>query len=210
MNGDWQTSIVVEDGTGTLNANSYISCADARAYNVNRGLPFPPIGVTDDDTNDALAQAALFRAMDYIESLPNAQAWIGYKAVPLTQKLSWPRVYVDPLGQFPYTLGYNWDYINGYDNIIPGAFSVDTVTGVPAAMAMAQARLASMIGSGNFIDFYPVITGPVIIEEEIGPLKTTYNPLYGVTGRPRAYEIDDLLNPYLNNNGAPAFTAGRA
>lgn len=73
--------IVVEDGTGKTDSNSYISEADLTTYATDRGV-----------TIAGTAAVLLIQAMDYIESLP----FKGRKYTQ-TQALQWPRyaVYID-------------------------------------------------------------------------------------------------------------------
>lgn len=80
--------IVVEDGTG-LNpaANSYVSYADAAAYALARGLPFP----SDED----IGGQQLMLAMDYLEA--KRGDYIGVEVVE-EQPLAWPRVYCPTYG----------------------------------------------------------------------------------------------------------------
>ena len=68
-------TIVVEDGTGKTNSNSYISAADLDTYATDRG-------VTIAGTKEIL----LIQAMDYIE----AQNFKGVKGTD-AQALQWPR-----------------------------------------------------------------------------------------------------------------------
>lgn len=68
-------AIIVEDGTGVANANSYVSVADLEAFAAARGITI----VGD-------PEVLLIKAMDYIESLD----FCGHK-VSSTQSLSWPR-----------------------------------------------------------------------------------------------------------------------
>jgi hypothetical protein len=68
-------TIVVEDGTGKTNSNSYISEADLTTYATDRGI-------TISGTNAVL----LIQAMDYIESLD----FVGNKNTD-AQALQWPR-----------------------------------------------------------------------------------------------------------------------
>lgn len=73
-------SIIVEDGSGVANANSYVSVDDARTYAKNRGVELPA-------DNDEVA-AMLIKSTDYLE----AQA-CRYQGKPTssTQSLQWPR-----------------------------------------------------------------------------------------------------------------------
>jgi hypothetical protein len=74
------TILVVEDGSGVVDANSYTDLADARAYLALRGLA---LSVTD-----GTAETQLIRAMDYIEALRNE--FQGVKT-DSAQALQWPR-----------------------------------------------------------------------------------------------------------------------
>lgn len=78
-------TLVVENGTGLSNANSYASVATANAYATLRGL-------TDWTGTDAVKEAALIRATDYLEATYRND-WQGSR-VSATQALSWPRVNV--------------------------------------------------------------------------------------------------------------------
>lgn len=72
-------TLVVENGSGSPTANTYIDLAGARALSEAMGLlPLP----VDDDA----ATAALLQAMPYLE----AQPWLGRRTTG-TQALSWPR-----------------------------------------------------------------------------------------------------------------------
>lgn len=73
-------TIIVEDGSGVVGANSYVSAATATAFANDRGVTLP----TD---ADALA-AMLVRATDYLETF--SLKFIGYKT-DSAQALSWPR-----------------------------------------------------------------------------------------------------------------------
>lgn len=84
-------AIIVEDGTGVANANSYVSVADFEAFALARGITI----LGDPET-------LLIRAMDYIESLD----YCG-KRLYSSQSLQWPRynVWVDdypiPINMIP-------------------------------------------------------------------------------------------------------------
>jgi hypothetical protein len=73
-------ALIVEDGTGVANANSYISLVDARAWAVSRGLTLSAV--------DATLESALIRAMDFVES--QRSRFSGAKT-SATQALQWPR-----------------------------------------------------------------------------------------------------------------------
>ncbi len=69
-------AIIVEDGTGVANANSYVSEADLITYAAARGVTILP----------ANTEEFLIRAMDYIES----RSFKGLK-LRQDQELQWPR-----------------------------------------------------------------------------------------------------------------------
>lgn len=75
-------AFVVEDGTAKADANSYVTIADADSYFADRGN-------TAWTGADAVKQAALVKATDYIEGR-FGQRFIGSKKTT-TQALAWPR-----------------------------------------------------------------------------------------------------------------------
>ena len=68
-------TIIVEDGTGKTDSNSYVSEADLATYGTNRGV-----------TISGTAADLLIKAMDYLED----QNFLGTIASD-TQALQWPR-----------------------------------------------------------------------------------------------------------------------
>jgi hypothetical protein len=77
-------ALIVEDGTGLANAESYISVVDASAYHTARGN-----SAWAALASDALREQALRKATDYIEQVYRL-SWKG-RRVTDTQALSWPR-----------------------------------------------------------------------------------------------------------------------
>jgi hypothetical protein len=91
-------ALIVEDGTGLSNADSYISSADATIYHTNIGNAGWN-AVVDKD-------AALRKATEYMRSTYYGK-WAGYPKTQ-TQRLDWPR--------------YSVEYRNGglyADNAVP-------------------------------------------------------------------------------------------
>lgn len=70
--------IVIEDGSGVVDANSYVTVSEYRGYATSRGVTLP---VSDD-----ACEPQLIQAMDYLEIQP----WAGYPTYP-DQALAWPR-----------------------------------------------------------------------------------------------------------------------
>lgn len=75
-------AIIVEDGTGVINANSYVTYAEALAYAEARGK-----GTSFAD--DELTATFLIRAVDYLQSVD----FLGYPYW-VDQELNWPRDYI--------------------------------------------------------------------------------------------------------------------
>jgi len=74
-------ALIVEDGTGLVNSESYISVADATTYHANRANS-DWLLITD-------KEAALRKATEYMLQVYRFN-WTGYRAVT-TQALDWPR-----------------------------------------------------------------------------------------------------------------------
>lgn len=73
--------LVVEDGTGLVNANSYNSVPEIRSYADARGYDLP---VEDEDVELLAVQAT-----DYVDSFRTS--YQGKKTNPSVQALQWPR-----------------------------------------------------------------------------------------------------------------------
>jgi hypothetical protein len=78
-------ALIIEDGTGKDDAQSYVTAAEARAFAALRGITL--------DATDGPVEILLMRAMDYLEALD----YIGTRS-QADQALSWPRADADPTG----------------------------------------------------------------------------------------------------------------
>lgn len=87
-------AIIVEDGTGKADANSYAAQATADAYFLLRGT-------TTWTGTDAVKEAALVRGTQAIDGMYNSR-WPGVKASQ-TQALAWPRYQAWDLDGYPLT-----------------------------------------------------------------------------------------------------------
>lgn len=87
------TQLIIEDGTGVANANSYATDAELKAYANLRGKSVP--------ATQPEREALLVLAMDYIESMRDS--YKGEKT-DYTQSLQWPRAGVTVDG---YVIDYN-------------------------------------------------------------------------------------------------------
>lgn len=118
-------ALIVEDGTGLPNADSYVSLADADAYLALYGHA-EWSAATDADAQ-VRKEVALRRATRFVDNLCQS-GWIGRRFTS-TQALDWPREgIVDELG-------HNWP-----------------VTKLPDALRHAVCELASRYFAGNAPD----------------------------------------------------------
>lgn len=76
-------ALEVEDGTGMIDSQSYVSVAELKAYATARLIVLPSL-------DSKAIEAALLKAMDYLESKVCFKGEIVLDA----QALSWPRKYV--------------------------------------------------------------------------------------------------------------------
>jgi hypothetical protein len=140
-------TLVVEDGTGKADAESYIAVSDANAYHIARG---------NSDwaalASDAIREQLLRKATDYIEQIYTG-AWLG-QATSSTQALSWPRCYVERIER----MRYGYDYY-------PSDF-------IPPELGKACAELALRAASGDLAaDLEPTISSA-----KVGPISVAYDP----------------------------------
>ena len=88
-------ALVVEDGTGKSDADSFISLVDARAFAAKYGITLP--------ADDTAAEVALRQGCQYVEL---QQKRFSGSRLTATQALSWPRTGA--------TNVYSFDYADGY------------------------------------------------------------------------------------------------
>ncbi len=165
-------SLIVEDGTGLSNAESFCSVADATTYHANRGnAAWAALA------SDTVREQLLRKASDYMEQVYREQ-WNGYRKL-FTQSLSWPRYRV-PMQ----------DASGGY-YLYPAFYPSDSV---PVLVANACAALALRAATD---DLAPDI-GRLKSRVKIGPIETDYVPGSSHT---RYRAIDNMLLPFLNGYG---------
>jgi len=80
-------AFVVEDGSVVEDANSYVSVGEANAYFTDRGI-------TAWTGTDAVKEAALIRATDYLD-MRFGENFIGDKVLE-SHSVAWPRTDADP------------------------------------------------------------------------------------------------------------------
>jgi hypothetical protein len=171
--------LIVENGTGLANAESYISVAEANAYHAARG-----------NTNWATistgeAEQALRRATDYIEQVYRLR-WQGNR-VNSTQALSWPRAFVQPM-----------DYQFSSTAFFLGGFYYLPADEVPQEVKNACAEMAFKAAGGELAS--DLTQG--IIREKVDVLEVQYDPNSPQYTRYRS--IDNLLRPFLTGGSNSA------
>jgi hypothetical protein len=170
-------ALVVEDGSGLANAESYVSVADCVTYAANRALTFS-------DTDMAAAEAAMRRATSAIDNRFRSR-FVGYRTRRHSQALEWPRTgayyYTPQAGDMPFGMlgGYGYGYGYGYglyeyDQIDAGVIPVEIKNAVCEAAVRELAvpgALAPDLDRGNAIR--TMKAGSVQIEYEAGAPRTT-------------------------------------
>lgn len=173
--------MIVEDGTGLANADSYASVAEAVTYFGSRGKADDWDGVDDQE-------AALVKATDYMEHVYRLR-WLSYRTTSV-QALSWPRAWV-PIPDAPggYGVGSLATYVP--NNVVP--------TEVKRACMELALRSASA-------ELAPDLDRKVL-SETVGPLSTQYDP----SSPPyKIYrDVDMMLSSLLHGSGRLAATVVR-
>ena len=168
-------ALIVEDGSGLVNAESYISVADAATYHANRGnAAWAAIA------SDIIREQLLRKATDYMMAVYRLR-WAGYR-YNSSQALDWPRLYVPILdtlstNQFP-------QYVD---------FNVVTV-----AVKNACAELALKANTETLMADLSQAT----IKEKVDVIEVEYNkysPQYK-----RYIQIDNMLSIYFKSKDGSA------
>lgn len=132
-------ALTVETGAVVAGANSYVSVADANAYHLARGN-------TMWTGDDGVKEAAILRAMDFIES----RAWKGQKTAYGNQ-LCWPRTGVVDREGFDVPA----------DTVPPGV-----------VIALYEAALRELVTPGCLAP--DLARGGRVLSESIAGMSTTY------------------------------------
>lgn len=166
-------ALVVEDGTGLPNAESYCSTATASTYHAARNnVAWAAL--------DVPTQEAMLRlATDFMRQRYRLR-WVGVK-VTATQGLEWPRAWV----ALP-------DSPSGYRSV-PAYVPMNVV---PTEVQNACAELALRASTGPLS---PDL-GPQVVREKVGPIETQYLPASRQAMLYRA--VDDMLAVYLKGLGS--------
>jgi len=157
-------AFVVEDGTGVVTANSYVTLAAALLYHGDR----QNAAWADVSATDALRQAALIRATSYIDATYRLR-FSGLRTFRRNQALEWPRIgafvhypdanllYVQEQQGYGYAY-WNYDFIP--NNIVPAEIVKAACEGALRELA-EPGSLAPDLERNNAIR--SLKAGPVII-----------------------------------------------
>jgi hypothetical protein len=175
-------ALVVEDGTGKADAESYISVADADTYFSNRGnAAWAALSTAQKEQN-------LRKATDYLGQVYR-QRWKGTR-VSGEQALDWPRAYVSR-DDINYTNGEGYVVISGYYY-----WPSDEV---PTLVKNSCAELAYR---ASVADLAPDV-GQHVLREKIDVIEVQYDPYSPQYTTYRA--IDNMLAPFLSTGSSGAF-----
>lgn len=176
-------ALIVEDGTGKADSESYLSVSDATTYHDARGnTAWSGLGT------DALREQALRKATDYLVQVYRMR-WGGYRSNG-TQALDFPRA----LLRMP---DYSYAGLNGYTTIGGNYYYVNDE--VPQEVKNACAELALKSISGELA---PDLERSVV-KEKIDVIEVEYDKNALQYTRYRA--IDNMLAPFLNGGSSGAF-----
>lgn len=139
-------SLIIEDGTRPVGANTFASVEDCDAWHGLRGLTvWPPPPETGEDPQLTAKESALVRAADYLNGL----GWTGRRAKG-GRVMAWPRV----------------GAVDG------DGFEIDA-DAVPEPVRNANCYLAGLVFGGT--DIQPILErGNRVQSESVGSMSTSY------------------------------------
>ncbi len=160
-------TLVVEDGTGLNNAESYISGSGCAMYASNRGFTF---------TADATGDQALRRATAYVDQTYRLR-FPGYRTNRAAQALEWPRTlafYYSPAFQGPQPYFTDPRAYWPYDQIPTNAIPVEVLNATCEAAIREQAKSGVLfpdLKRGGQVKSYKA--GPVTLQYGAGATPNT-------------------------------------
>ena len=161
-------TLIVETGSGSASAESYVSVAQADLYHSSRGV------VSWAALSEPDKEGALRRVCDYLTAAYRLR-WAGSRKT-LTQALDWPRSLV-PVKDAPGEYGSS------------AAFYADSV--VPPELLAASCALSLRAATGPLIEDQE----RAVTSVTVGPISTSYDK--GSSQSKRYPEIDATLRPLL-------------
>lgn len=170
-------ALIVEDGTGLANAESYISVAYATSYHADRGNSgWAAIA------SDTIREQLLRKATEYMLQVYR-MCWKGYRT-STTQSLDWPRNNV-----------LRTDIATAYSGTI---YYPDNEIPIEVKNACAELALKA-----NSITLAPDLN-QLILKQKVGPLETEYSEYSSQSRRYRS--VDLMLTPYVTNRSGVNIT----
>jgi hypothetical protein len=163
--------LIVEDGTGLSNADSYTSLAEANLYHANHG------NVDWSDIDATTKEQLLRKATDYMVAQYRLQ-YAGYRRYS-TQSLDWPRLYVPLI-----------DSLSA--NVFPQYVDFDIV---PTTVKNACAELA--LKSYTAILMQDLTQG--VIREKVDVIEVEYDKYS--PQQTRYAQIDAMLSVFFKQQG---------
>lgn len=167
-------ALVIEDGSGKSDAESFISVEDADTYFSNRG------NATWAALNTAQKEQNLRKATDYIGQTYR-QRWKGVR-VTSEQALDWPRAYV---------VRDDIDYVSGAGYVLIDGFYYYPSDEVPQAVKTACAELAYRASAAELAPDLEQL----VKREKIDVIEVEYADYASPYTQYRA--VDSMLAPFL-------------
>lgn len=174
-------SLIIEDGAGRADAESYASIATINAYAAARGLTFAITG----GTNEADAEAAARRATVWLDATYRGR-FTGRRTNGRTQALEWPR-------------------IEAHDNQVPPDFIESDEIPREIIDACCEAAVREKASPGSLSP--DVTPGQVAKRERVeGAIEVEYFRAGGVGDqRPVSTVIDDILGSLLTTGSGGGY-----
>ena|SRR5437870_1315472 len=175
-------SLIVEDGTQTPGAESYISVTDANVYHAKYGnaawAAFPSEDDVPAPTPGSVTKESLLRnATQYMVGVYRLR-WTGLRVSP-TQVLDWPRIGVILKDTASFFVDQRLSYT------VPANIVPDIVKHACAILALKASTQ----------DLSPDLDQRTLLEK-VGPIQVNYDRFSPQYRRFRA--VDLMLNPYLD------------
>jgi hypothetical protein len=190
--------LLIEDGTGVENANSYVTIDELRTFATDRGVAFPAAPATTVpptiDPAIAVFTPFLIRACDYLESLRGQ--FYGYESTD-TQTLAWPRAGV---------VINRRDWPTYGQGAIPTQLKsaqcqlvVEQLNGVTLFSTQAPSGVGSIPDGPD--GAIAAADGRVLIRSKIDVIEDQWSDTQGTQTWPVMPAVDGFLRPLLQGGG---------
>lgn len=171
--------LIIEDGTGVSNANSYASVAECRAYAGLRGLAMP--------ADDSAVEVLLVKGADYLETFESKYKGTKTQAA---YALAWPRALV---------------FMFNAHTPLPETTIPSQLKAAQCQLASDQYGTDGTDG----ISLQPAGTGQQVISEKVDVLETHYSDTHSSSVLPVLNKALGILAPLFNISGNFALSARR-